>query len=117
MIIRYGIYEGTVADPDRAMFDRTMADGVVPALAGMPGVAQARLLRGIGVGGLAPRYYQLLELTFPDDAALMTAMNSAERRAIGQIQAPSLDLFSGRTPHANFTVVRALPGPGRSAGG
>ncbi|MBM3596820.1 MAG: hypothetical protein FJX35_01300 [Alphaproteobacteria bacterium] len=110
MIVRYGIYEGSVAAENQAQFDRNMGDEVVPMLARMPGVLEVRLLRGIGVGALAPRYHQMIELSFADDAGLLMAMNSAERRDIGRVQAPSLDLFSGHTPHANFSVTRRLRG-------
>jgi hypothetical protein len=112
MIIRYGIYEGRVEEADQAAFDEVMSERVVPALAGMPGVGEVRLLRGIAPAGLSPTYYQLIELGFADEAALHRAMNSAERRAIGFAQAPSIPLFRGRTPHGNFRVARRFAGRG-----
>lgn len=110
MILRYGIYEGWVGTADQAAFDEIMCDRVMPALARMPGVSGVRLLRGLSPVGLQPTYYQLIELSFPDEGALHQAMNSSERRAIAQVQAPSLNMFRGRTPHGNFRVTRDLNG-------
>lgn len=109
MILRYGIYEGRVGSGDQAAFDEIMGERVVPALARMPGVSGVRLLRGLAPAGLQPTYYQLIELSFPDEDALYRAMNSEERRAIGQVQASSLEMFRGRTPHGNFLVTSMRP--------
>lgn len=110
MIVRYGFYEGHVAPDDRAAFDAIMGHEVMPALAEMPGVAEVRLLRGTTPAGLVPTYYQLIELSFADDADLYRAMNSPQRRGIGPVQVPSIPMFRGRTPHANFEVTTRLAG-------
>jgi len=111
MILRYGFYEGRVADAGRAAFDAHFERAVIPGLARMPGVGGVRLLRGLGVGGLPPRFHHAIELSFADEAALVRAMQSEERRVIQATPSDVLGSFAGGTPHANFRVVQALRGP------
>ena len=115
MLVRYGLYDGTVRDEDQAEFDAMMMEQMIPDLATMPGVVSVRLMRGTSVGGLAPRYYQAIELGFDDQRGLLAAMNSEARRQIASRPTPALKLFAGRTPHANFTLVASLTGPASRA--
>lgn len=113
MLLRYGFYEGTVRDEDQAEFDSMMMEQMIPDLATMPGVVSVRLMRGTTVGGLAPHYYQAIELGFDCEQGLFAAMNSDVRREIASRPTPALKLFVGRTPHANFSLVASLAGPAR----
>ncbi|WEX12429.1 hypothetical protein [Chelativorans sp. AA-79] len=111
MLLRYGFYEGYVREEDQAEFDEMVGGQMVPDLSTMPGVLSVRLMRGTRVGELAPRWYHAIELGFEDEQGLLAAMNSDIRRDIARRPTPALKLFIGRTPHANFRLVRSLPGP------
>lgn len=52
----------------------------------MPGVEQVRPLRGTGAEDLPARYYQAIAPSFPNEDALLKAMNSEERNNIWALQ-------------------------------
>jgi len=114
MILRYGFYEGRVAEAERGRFDAHFDQIMIPMLARMPGLAEVRLLRGLSIGSLSPRFHHAIELSFPDEASLVRAMQSEERRAIQAAPNEVLGCFAGGTPHANFRVVQSLRGPNAS---
>jgi hypothetical protein len=111
MILRYGFYEGQVKAGRTAAFDAHFETFVIPALATMPGVVRVRLLRGIEVGEIQPRFHHIIELTFHDEEGLLEAMRSEQRRAIQAGQWGVMDFYDGATPHANLTVALSLDGP------
>jgi len=111
MLLRYGLYEGHVRAQDQGEFDEMVAGQMIPDLAGMPGVVSVRLMRGLRVGDLEPRFYHAIELAFEDEHGLVAAMNSDARKDIATRPTPALKLFVGRTPHANFRLVASLAGP------
>jgi hypothetical protein len=111
MIVRYGLYEGQVEVERKNEFDAHFENFVIPALATMPGVVGVRLLRGIQVGDVQPRFHHVIELTFLDQEGLLTAMQSEQRRAIQAAPWGVMEFFEGATPHANLTVAITLDGP------
>jgi hypothetical protein len=76
----------------------------------MPGVVSARLLRGQSVGDIPPRFHHIIELTFEDEAGLMRAMNSNERRELQAVHRDVMPFYEGATPHGNFLVTAVSGG-------
>jgi uncharacterized protein (TIGR02118 family) len=111
MLLRYGFYEGQVDPARQEEFDRHFQETVIPGLAEMPGLVHVRLLRGVAVPGIEPRFHHIIELTFADEEGLVRAMNSEERRALQAANWSVMAAYRGATPHANFLVTASLEGP------
>jgi uncharacterized protein (TIGR02118 family) len=110
MFVRYGFYHGHVDAEDCSAFDEYFDREMVPLLAAFPGLVSVRLLRGRAPAGLPPRFHHAIELSFPDETAMLEAMRSPQRRAAMAAQARIMHLYHGATPHANFELVSEIPG-------
>jgi hypothetical protein len=110
MFVRYGFYQGWVESAHVETFNAHFDEQIVPMLAMFPGLLTVRLLRGRGIAGLPPRFHHAIELSFPNEHAMMEAMRSPERRTVMAAQARIMHLYHGATPHANFELVREIAG-------
>lgn len=99
MIVRQAIFLGDVAPDQRAHFDRTVRDVVMPLLQGMPGIRVARALKTMMADEGAQRIYQIYHLEFDslDDMQLMLA--SDQRKDVHDAMARLLPHFDGEIVH------------------
>lgn len=103
MIVRSAFLEGSVAEADRAQFDRQMAGPVLDAIGTYPGIRRAALRRMVQADAGAPAVYMIFDLYFDDIAAMDAALASPTRQAVRQQIAQAMALFQGRVYHLVFS--------------
>jgi hypothetical protein len=99
MIIRSAVLEGTVAEADRATFDRQMQETVLAAIGTYPGIQSVRLRWPAEAEAGAPPIYVQFDLYFADLAAMHAALASPVRAAVRETIAAVMPLFKGRVYH------------------
>ena len=89
MLTRTAIYEGTVRDGRDEEFFRRVRDELEPFWRRFPGVTAVRVQRLVSKDADARPIAMILEMDFPDQAALDACLAPAEmRRLIRQASAP-----------------------------
>lgn len=102
MIVRSAFLEGTVAEGDRAEFDRQMAGPVLAAIATYPGIQDVKLRRLVQSDAGAPPVYMVFDLYFADLAAMDAALATPARQAVRAQIALAMTRFQGRVYHQVF---------------
>jgi hypothetical protein len=112
LIIRTAVLEGSVAEADRALFDRQMAQDVLQAIATYPGLQQVRLRRPAETEAGAPAIYVQFDLYFATLDAMHTALASDVRMKVRETIAAVMPLFKGRVYHLIMEEGAAVAGGG-----
>jgi hypothetical protein len=99
MIIRSAVLEGSVAEADRATFDRQMNETVLAAIGTYPGIREVRLRRPVESEAGAPPVYVIFDLHFDTLAAMHAALASPVRQRVRETIAAVMPLFNGRVYH------------------
>jgi hypothetical protein len=99
MIIRSAILEGSVAEADRAAFDRQMNETVLAAIATYPGIRAVRLRRPVESEAGAPPIHVIFDLHFDTLADMHAALASPVRARVRETIAAVMPLFQGRVYH------------------
>jgi quinol monooxygenase YgiN len=102
MIVRSAFLEGTVAEADRADFDRQMSGPVLAAIATYPGIQGVKLRRLVQADAGAPPVYMVFDLYFEDVAAMDAALATPARQAVRQQISVAMARFQGRVYHQVF---------------
>ncbi|MBM3517637.1 MAG: EthD family reductase [Alphaproteobacteria bacterium] len=110
MYVRCGFFEGEVASEDRARFDAFWEEIALPLARRLPGIRSARILRGRQYEPDAPRFYQVVELSFGSLADIEAALASPVRAEIRARYAEFAPLFKGRLTHINCEVCADTDG-------
>lgn len=110
MIIRSAVLEGTVADADRATFDRHMATSVMHAIARYPGIREVRLRRPVERETGAPPIYMIFDLHFGTLAEMHAALASPVRQEVRGQLAQFMSRFQGRVYHLVMDQSDAVKG-------
>ncbi len=103
MIVRSAFLEGTVAEADRAPFDRQMEGPVLDAIRSYPGIRAVKLRRTVQRDDGSPPNYMVFDLYFDDIAAMDAALASPIRQAVRQQIALAMGAFQGRVYHQVFS--------------
>lgn len=107
MIIRSAVLEGTVAEADRAQFDRHMATVVLDAIARYPGIREVKLRKPAETEAGAPPIYMVFELHFDTLADMHAALASPVRQEVRAQIAQGMTAFKGRVYHLILDDVAA----------
>ena len=99
MIIRSAVLEGTVAEAERAGFDRQMETTVRDAIARYPGLRAVRLRRPVDAEAGAPPIYIIFDLYFDSLDAMHTALASPIRQEVRTQLSQVMSAFQGRVYH------------------
>ncbi|MDB5601585.1 MAG: hypothetical protein JWN71_3629 [Xanthobacteraceae bacterium] len=102
MIVRSAYLEGTVAEQDRAQFDRQMRTDVVAAIGTYPGIRAVKLRRVAEIDDGAPPIYMVFDLYFDSLADMHAALASETRQAVRQQIGAAMPLFKGRVYHVVY---------------
>ena len=102
MIVRSAFLEGTVAEADRAEFNRHMSGPVLAALGTYPGIQGAKLRWLVQADADAPPIYMVFDLYFADLAAMEAALATPTRQAVRAQIALVMARFQGRVYHQVF---------------
>jgi uncharacterized protein (TIGR02118 family) len=65
-------------------FDRHYDEVHGPLMLKVPGLQSMKVIRNLKAFGGEPAYYQITEMTFPDEDSFKSAMASPENRAAGK---------------------------------
>ena len=104
MYVRVGYFVGDVSDANRSRFERGLRDDIMPMVARLPGVIDARLMWGREYEDRAPRVHAAIMLSFASPEAVQVALASPGRTAMRGKLAELLPLFDGYITHVNFAV-------------
>jgi uncharacterized protein (TIGR02118 family) len=110
MIIRSAVLEGTVADAERASFDRHMEATVLPAIARYPGIREVRLRRPVETEAGAAPVYMVFDLYFDSLEAMHAALASPVRQEVRAEIGRVMSAFNGRVYHLILEEGPALRG-------
>lgn len=99
MIVRTALLEGDVAPEDRAAFDASMRDTVVPEILRYPGIRGVALRRVLQADDAAPRIYMQFDLLFDDLAAMEAALASPVRAEVQARIKAGMAPFRGRVSY------------------
>lgn len=99
MIIRSAVLEGTVAEADRAAFDRHMSQTVLAEIGRYPGIRQVKLRRPVEQEAGAPPVYMIFDLYFDDLAAMHAALASPVRAQVRETIGQGMGMFQGKVYH------------------
>ena len=105
MIIRSAYLEGTVAEADRADFDRRMSEEVLPAIRAYPGLRDVKLRRLVEADEGATPVYMAFDLYFDSLDAMRAALASETRQIVRQKIAAAMGSFNGRVRHLVFEDI------------
>src|SRR5439155_847523 len=104
MYARVGYFVGDVSHANRPRFERGLRDDIMPMVARLPGVIEARLMWGREYEEHAPRVYAAIMLTFPSPEAVQVALASPGRAAMR-----ACDRSSGPTGSTSSAAAHSLP--------
>jgi uncharacterized protein (TIGR02118 family) len=110
MIIRSAVFEGTVAEGERARFDAHMESAVLKTVARYPGIRQVKLRRAVETEAGAPPIYMIFDLYFDTLADMHAALASPVRQEVRAQNAVVMAAFTGRIFHLIVDEV-ATTGP------
>ncbi len=99
MIIRTAVLEGSVAEADRARFDRQMSETVLAAIATYPGIRDVRLRKPVETEPGAPAIYVTFDLYFDSLEAMHAALASPVRQQVRETIGAVMPMFTGRVYH------------------
>jgi uncharacterized protein (TIGR02118 family) len=99
MIVRSAFLEGTVAEADRAGFDRHMTETVLPAIATYPGIKAVQIRHVVEADPGAPPVYMIFDLHFDSLDAMNAALASDTRHEVRKTIAAVMPKFKGRVYH------------------
>jgi len=112
MLTRTAIYEGTVREGREDEFFRRVRDELEPFWRRFPGVTAVRVQRLVAKDSDARPIAMILEMDFPDQAALDACLASPIRPESHAATEAVMQLFEGRFYHL-VSEGRTLP-PGES---
>ena len=115
MLTRTAIYEGTVRDGRDDDFFRRVRDELEPVWARFPGVTAVRVQRLVSRDADARPIAMILEMDFPDQAALDACLASAIRPEAHAATEAVMQMFEGRFYHL-VSASRTLPTPDQGPG-
>lgn len=105
MIVRSAYLEGTVAEKDRAEFDRRMNTTVLGAIRTYPRIRDVRLRRIAEADAGAPPVYMIFDLYFDSLDDMNAALASQTRQQVRDRIAEAMGLFKGRVYHLVFAEL------------
>ncbi len=100
MITRYAMFEGTVKDGKAEAFKAAVLERLVPLWTQFPGSSEVRVMFSTDRDEGAPEFPLILAITYPDEAAMALALDSAPRFKSRDVTAEIVAAyFEGRIHH------------------
>lgn len=100
MITRYALFEGRVHDGQTEAFRKAIMDEVMPKWKAFPGILSVRVTFAESRDEGAPEYPLILAISYPDLAAVETALASPARaEGKAATEAVLARFFTGRIHH------------------
>jgi hypothetical protein len=110
-VVRMAFFEGAFKPGlERAFFDYAH-EFLVPLWTSFPGLQSFRMMPGGGSDDGAHAFVLMLEFTYPDHAAMETALASPARMQSREVTKKLFDFFDGRISHIVVEAVDFAPRP------
>ena len=105
MITRYALFEGTLKEGQEAAFRAAVLAEVLPTWKAFPGATAVRVSFAEARDEGAPEFPMILAISYPDRAAVETALASPARAASRAATTAVLErFFTGRIHHHVMTA-------------
>lgn len=109
MITRYALFEGTIAEGQTEAFRQAVLTELLPTWKAFPGATSVRVTFAESRDDGAPEYPLILATSYPDLAAVETALASPERSiSRAATQRVIARFFTGRIHH-HVTTAHEYP--------
>lgn len=100
MITRFALFEGNVGEQNVAAFRAAVLERLVPVWKQFPGNSSVRVMFSTDRDEGAAEYPLILAITYPDMAAMESALNSSARTESRQITGEIVaQYFNGKIHH------------------
>jgi hypothetical protein len=107
MLIRCAFFEGRVKPGFESQFSTFVAERLVPLWNSFPGAAEVRVLRQLDADTPEPHYTMVLQIQYPDQAAMDLALASDVRAKSREVTGELIKMYDGRIFHTVFEVPHA----------
>jgi hypothetical protein len=107
MLIRCAFFEGRVKPGCDDAFALFVKDRLVPLWTQFPGAEEVRVLRQTESDTEEPHYAMVLQIRYPNQAAIAQALKSDVRQQSRVETAELVKMFEGRIFHTVFEVPHA----------
>jgi hypothetical protein len=107
MLIRCAFFEGRVKPGFESQFSSFVAEHLVPLWNTFPGATEVRVLRQVDADTPEPHYAMVLQIQYPDQAAMDLALKSEIRAKSRTETAELVKMYDGRIFHTVFEVPHA----------
>ena len=105
MMKRLAFFEGAIRPGRAAEFDAYVTDRLVPLWTQFPGAARVEVLREVEAEDGSHRYPMVLEITYPNRAAIENALASPVRAQSREVTKGLLEFFDGRIFHVVYRLA------------
>jgi len=102
MLTRAAFFEGAILPGLEAEFDAYVAQKLAPLWRQFPRAIRVEILREVEADDGAARYPLVLQISYPDRAALDEALASPIRTRSREVTGGLLEMFEGRVFHAVY---------------
>ncbi|MEM1401571.1 MAG: hypothetical protein AAGF58_16905 [Pseudomonadota bacterium] len=100
MITRFALFEGTIASGKTEAFQTAVQERLVPLWTQFPGATKVRVMFSVERDDGAPEFPLILAITYPDQAAMMGALESPARYESRNVTGEIVEeFFDGRIHH------------------
>lgn len=107
MLKRLAFFEGSIAAGREAEFDAYIKERLLPLWTQFPGATQVETLREVEAEEGSHRYPLVLQITYPDCAAIETALASKVRLESREMTKGLLEMFEGRVFHVVYDLTQS----------
>jgi antibiotic biosynthesis monooxygenase (ABM) superfamily enzyme len=107
MLIRCAFFEGRVKPGQEEAFAAFVKDRLVPLWTQFPGAEEVRVLRQVESDTDEPHYAMVLQIRYPNQAAIKLALSSDVRQQSRVETSELIKMFDGRIFHTVFEVPHA----------
>ncbi len=107
MLIRCAFFEGHVKTGQESAFASFVKERLVPLWTRFPGADEVRVLRQTQSDTEQPHYAMVLQICYPNSAAIEMALKSDVRNQSRAETAELVKMFDGRIFHTVFEVPHA----------
>jgi antibiotic biosynthesis monooxygenase (ABM) superfamily enzyme len=104
MLIRCAFFEGRVKPGQEEAFATFVKDRLLPLWTRFPGAEEVRVLRQTDSDTEEPHYAMVLQIRYPDNAAIEKALKSNVRNQSRVETVDLVKMFDGRIFHTVFEV-------------
>lgn len=109
MFKRLALFEGAIRSGREAEFDAYVNDRLAPLWRRFPNALRVEVLREVEAEDGSHRYPMVLEIAYPDRAAIAEALASPVRAESREVTQGLFEFFAGRIFHVVYELEDHVP--------